>query len=138
MKAVTFQGPLKLEIKEVEDPSVQEPNDIILKITSTAICGSDLHAYDGRMPMPPTGWTIGHEYVGEVVEVGSNITNFKAGTAQLGRSYRHAANVTTARPAGRVSVWSSRRSDSSSSRAPRRSTCEYLTGPTRLRRYRMG
>ena len=54
MKAVTFQGPLKLEIKEVDDPAVQEPNDVILKITSTAICGSDLHAYDGRMPLPAT------------------------------------------------------------------------------------
>ncbi|MCH8813879.1 MAG: alcohol dehydrogenase catalytic domain-containing protein [Chloroflexi bacterium] len=84
MKAVTFQGPLKLEVKEVDDPAIQEPNDVILKITSTAICGSDLHAYDGRMPLPPTGWTIGHEYVGEVVEVGSNVTNFRAGDRAVG------------------------------------------------------
>jgi 2-desacetyl-2-hydroxyethyl bacteriochlorophyllide A dehydrogenase len=84
LKAVTFQGPLKLEIKEVDDPVIQEPKDVILKITATAICGSDLHAYDGRMPLPPTGWIIGHEFVGEVVEVGGEVKNFKAGDRAVG------------------------------------------------------
>jgi 2-desacetyl-2-hydroxyethyl bacteriochlorophyllide A dehydrogenase len=84
MKAVTFQGPLKLEVKDVPDPKLQEPNDVILKVTTAAICGSDVHAYDGRMPMPPTGWIIGHEYIGEVVETGSGVTNFKPGDRAVG------------------------------------------------------
>ena len=84
MKAATFQGAFKIEVKEVDDPKIQEPNDVILKVTSAGICGSDMHAYDGRMPMPPTGWVIGHEYIGEVVEVGSGVKNFKAGDRVVG------------------------------------------------------
>ena len=84
MKAVTFQGPLKLEVKEVDDPKIQDPNDVIIKVTTAGVCGSDLHAYDGRMNLPPTGWIIGHEYAGEVVEVGANVTNFKPGDRVVG------------------------------------------------------
>ncbi len=84
MKAVTFQGPFKLEVKDVPDPTIQEPNDIILKVTTAGICGSDVHAYDGRMTLPPTGWSMGHEYIGEVVEVGPGVTNFKPGDRAVG------------------------------------------------------
>jgi 2-desacetyl-2-hydroxyethyl bacteriochlorophyllide A dehydrogenase len=84
MKAVTFHGPQKLEIREVDAPSIQAPTDVILKVTLAAICGSDMHVYDGRMPLPGTGWVIGHEYIGEVVEVGSAVTNLKPGERAVG------------------------------------------------------
>lgn len=84
MKAATFQGPFKIEVKDVDDPKIQDANDVILKVTSAGVCGSDLHAYDGRMPLPPTGWIIGHEYIGEVVEVGSGVKNFQPGDRAVG------------------------------------------------------
>jgi 2-desacetyl-2-hydroxyethyl bacteriochlorophyllide A dehydrogenase len=84
MKAVTFQGPFKLEVKEVDDPKILDANDVILKVTTAGVCGSDLHAYDGRMNLPPTGWVIGHEYAGEVVEVGPGVKNFKPGDRAVG------------------------------------------------------
>ena len=84
MKAVTFQGPFKIEVKELPDVAIQEPTDVILKLTSTAICGSDLHVYNGRIPIPLTGWIIGHEYIGEVVEVGSAVKNFRPGDRAVG------------------------------------------------------
>jgi S-(hydroxymethyl)glutathione dehydrogenase/alcohol dehydrogenase len=84
MKAVTFQGPFKLEVKDVPDPAIQDPKDVILKVTTAGICGSDVHAYDGRMTLPPTGWSMGHEYIGEVVETGGDVTNFKLGDRAVG------------------------------------------------------
>ncbi len=84
MKAVTFHGPFNLEVREVDDPKIQEPNDVILRVTTGAICGSDVHVYDGRMPLPPTGWIIGHEYIGEVVEVGSGVKNLQPGDRAVG------------------------------------------------------
>jgi len=84
MKAATFQGPFKVVVEDVPDPKIQEPNDVILKVTTAGICGSDVHAYDGRMNIPATGWSMGHEYIGEVVETGSGITNFKPGDRAVG------------------------------------------------------
>lgn len=84
MKAVTFHGAFDVRVSDVEEPTLQDPKDVILKITSTSICGSDLHAYDGRMPMPGTGWVIGHEYLGEVVDVGSEVKNLKPGDRAVG------------------------------------------------------
>ncbi len=84
MKAVTFHGAFKVEVRDVDDPKIQEPNDVILKVTKAAICGSDMHVYEGRMPLPGTGWIIGHEYIGEVVEAGSGVKNFKPGDRAVG------------------------------------------------------
>lgn len=84
MKAVAFRGALNVKVEDVPEPKIQDPNDVILKVNVAGICGSDLHAYDGRMPLPPTGWTLGHEYMGEVMETGSNIKNFKAGDRAVG------------------------------------------------------
>ena len=84
MKAVTFHGAFNLKVEDVPDPTIQQPNDVIIKVTRAAICGSDMHAYDGRMTLPPTGWSMGHEYIGEVVEVGSGITNLKPGDRVVG------------------------------------------------------
>ncbi len=87
MKAVTFEGPFKAEVKAVPDPALQEPGDVILKVTSSAICGSDLHAYSGRIPTPVTGWVMGHEYVGEIVEVGDGVEGLKPGDRVVGAPY---------------------------------------------------
>ncbi len=87
MRAVTFEGRFKVEVKGVPDPAVQQPGDVILKVTSSAICGSDIHVYNGRIPIPRTGWVMGHEYVGEVVEVGDGVTKFKPGERVVGASY---------------------------------------------------
>ncbi|TCJ03441.1 zinc-dependent alcohol dehydrogenase [Cytobacillus praedii] len=78
MKAVTYHGPKNVLIDNVEDPTIEKNDDIIVKITSTAICGSDLHLYQGNMPLPP-GYVIGHEPMGIVEEVGSEVTKVKKG-----------------------------------------------------------
>ncbi|CAM4393358.1 zinc-dependent alcohol dehydrogenase [Paenibacillus tarimensis] len=79
MKAVTYQGPHNVKVKEVEDPTIQKQDDIIVRITSTAICGSDLHLYTGEMPRLPHGFVIGHEPMGIVEEVGPDVTRVKRG-----------------------------------------------------------
>ena len=84
MKAVTFHGPFNLKVEDVPDPQIQQPKDVIIKVTTAGVCGSDMHAYDGRMTLPPTGWTIGHEYIGEVVETGPDVKNFKKGDRVVG------------------------------------------------------
>jgi len=84
MKAVTFHGAFNLKVEDVEDPKIEQPKDVIIKVTSAGICGSDMHAYDGRMPLPGSGWVIGHEYMGEVVEVGPEVTNFSPGDRVVG------------------------------------------------------
>ena len=84
MKAVTFHGPFNVKVDEVPDPTIQQPKDVIIKVTTAGICGSDMHAYDGRMALPPSGWSMGHEYMGEVIEVGPEITNLKVGDRVVG------------------------------------------------------
>lgn len=78
MKAVTYQGKNEISVKQVEDPKIQEKQDVIVKITSTAICGSDLHLYQGNFPVP-IGYVIGHEPMGIVEEVGPEVTKLKKG-----------------------------------------------------------
>ncbi|QHJ70399.1 zinc-dependent alcohol dehydrogenase [Planococcus halotolerans] len=78
MKAVTFQGAKDIQVKNVKDPEIQKKDDIIIKVTSTAICGSDLHIYHGALPTHK-GYVIGHEPMGIVEEVGSEVTKVKKG-----------------------------------------------------------
>ncbi|WP_010651237.1 zinc-dependent alcohol dehydrogenase [Oceanobacillus massiliensis] len=78
MKAVTYQGKYKVEVKSVKAPSIQDPQDVIIKITSTAICGSDLHLYQGNFPLP-INYVIGHEPMGIVEEIGPEVTKVKKG-----------------------------------------------------------
>lgn len=78
MKAVTFQGTKDIQVKEVEDPELQQKDDIIVRITSTAICGSDLHIYQGALPAQKD-YVIGHEPMGIVEEVGPEVTRVKKG-----------------------------------------------------------
>lgn len=78
MRAVTFQGAKDIQVKDVQDPSIQTQDDIIVRITSTAICGSDLHIYLGTMPTTKD-FVIGHEPMGIVEEIGANVTRVKKG-----------------------------------------------------------
>jgi threonine dehydrogenase-like Zn-dependent dehydrogenase len=68
-----------MRVTDVQDPKILNPRDAIVRITSTAICGSDLHLYDGFVPTMEKGDIIGHEFMGEVVEVGKGVKNLKAG-----------------------------------------------------------
>ncbi|MGO4119726.1 zinc-dependent alcohol dehydrogenase [Arthrobacter sp. YAF16] len=79
MKALTWQGKRSVSVEEVPDPVIQEPTDAIVRITSTAICGSDLHLYEVLSPYMHKGDIIGHEPMGVVVEVGSAVTNLAKG-----------------------------------------------------------
>ncbi|MBD2304560.1 glutathione-dependent formaldehyde dehydrogenase [Chroococcidiopsis sp. FACHB-1243] len=79
MKAVCWHGANDVRVESVPDPKILNPRDVILKITSTAICGSDLHIYGGYIPTVQPGDIIGHEFMGEVVEVGRGINNLKIG-----------------------------------------------------------
>lgn len=79
MKAVCWHGKNDVRVENVPDPSILNPRDAILKITSTAICGSDLHLYDGYIPTMQKGDILGHEFMGEVVEKGSEVKNLNKG-----------------------------------------------------------
>ncbi len=78
MKAATFQGVGEVKVIDVPKPSLRGPDEVLLKVTLGAICGSDLHAYHGRIPMA-AGELLGHEFVGVVQEVGSAVKRFKPG-----------------------------------------------------------
>ncbi|CBN55630.1 MULTISPECIES: zinc-dependent alcohol dehydrogenase [Kamptonema] len=79
MKAVCWLGTNKVGVETVPDPKILNPRDAIVKITTTAICGSDLHLYDGYVPTMEQGDILGHEFMGEVVELGSAVKNVKVG-----------------------------------------------------------
>src|SRR5438874_5351536 len=79
MKALCWMGIEKLSVEEVPDPKILNPRDAIIRITSTAICGSDLHIYDGYIPTMMKGDILGHEFMGEVVEVGPAVKKLKVG-----------------------------------------------------------
>jgi len=73
MKAVCWMGKEKMSVETVPDPTILNPRDAIVKVTSTCICGSDLHLYNGFMPTMEQGDIMGHEFMGEIVEVGGGI-----------------------------------------------------------------
>src|ERR671926_1095664 len=79
MKATCWMRPNKVEVQEVPDPTIINAEDVIVRITLTAICGSDLHLYDGYVPFMKRGDVLGHEFMGEVVEIGSRVRNLKVG-----------------------------------------------------------
>jgi 2-desacetyl-2-hydroxyethyl bacteriochlorophyllide A dehydrogenase len=83
MKAVAFQAPGEVEVVEKPQPELEAPGDAVVRITSTGVCGSDLHIFHGRVKIEP-GFTIGHEYVGEVVAAGDGVTNVAVGDRVLG------------------------------------------------------
>jgi threonine dehydrogenase-like Zn-dependent dehydrogenase len=79
MKATCWMGRNNVQVEEVPDPKILNSRDIIIRITSTAICGSDLHLYDGYIPTMEKGDILGHEFMGEVIETGPEVTNLKVG-----------------------------------------------------------
>ncbi len=79
MKALCWHGTGDVRIDRVVDPTIQEPTDAIIKVTSSGICGSDLHLFDGFMPTMESGDILGHESMGVVVEVGQAVTKLKKG-----------------------------------------------------------
>ena len=79
MKAACYYGKEDIRVERVPDPQILNPRDAIVKVTTTAICGSDLHIYDGYIPTMERGDILGHEFMGEVVEVGRGNDRLKVG-----------------------------------------------------------
>jgi threonine dehydrogenase-like Zn-dependent dehydrogenase len=83
MRAVTFQAPGVVSVEERPEPELLDPEDAVVRIEATGVCGSDLHIFHGRVQIEP-GFTIGHEYVGTVVAVGDAVTRVAVGDRVLG------------------------------------------------------
>lgn len=79
MKAVRWYGKHDIRVEDVPEPKIEEPRDAIIKITTTAICGSDLHLYNGYIPTMEEGDILGHEFMGEVVAKGDLVANLSIG-----------------------------------------------------------
>jgi threonine dehydrogenase-like Zn-dependent dehydrogenase len=79
MRAVVWEGKNNVKVSQVPDPEILNPRDAIVKVTLTAICGSDLHLYNGFIPTMKSGDVLGHEFMGEVVEVGHEVKNLVKG-----------------------------------------------------------
>jgi glutathione-independent formaldehyde dehydrogenase len=78
MKALVYRGPRDVRVEQVPDPKIEWPTDVLVRITSTNICGSDLHMWEGRTDLEP-GTIIGHENLGQVMEVGPAVRRIKKG-----------------------------------------------------------
>src|ERR1700712_4396633 len=79
MKAVCWHGTHDVRVENVPEPKIINNRDALVKVTLTAICGSDLHLYDGVIPTMMKGDILGHEFMGEIVDVGSEVKNLKVG-----------------------------------------------------------
>lgn len=78
MRAVIYKGPFEVSVEDRPYPKIQKPTDCVLKVTTSALCGSDLHFYRGHLKTP-AGFVCGHEFVGEIVEKGSEVKKFGKG-----------------------------------------------------------
>lgn len=78
MRAVVYKGPYEVSVEDKPYPKIQNETDCILRVTTSALCGSDLHFYRGHLNTP-AGFTCGHEFVGEIVEKGSAVSKFAEG-----------------------------------------------------------
>ncbi|UGS35355.1 alcohol dehydrogenase catalytic domain-containing protein [Capillimicrobium parvum] len=78
MRAVTYEGPGRVDVVDKPEPEITAPDEAIVRVRATGVCGSDLHIYRGRIPIEP-GFTLGHEYVGEVVAVGDEVASLAVG-----------------------------------------------------------
>jgi len=83
MRAVTYQAPGEVRVEEKPDPEVGSPDEAVVRVEATGVCGSDLHLYHGRIKIEQ-GFTLGHEYVGTVVAAGDDVTSVKEGDRVLG------------------------------------------------------
>lgn len=79
MKALRWNGKHEVAVENVPDPTIEHPRDAVVRITSTAICGSDLHLYDGLVQTMEKGDILGHEFMGEIVALGNEVNNLKIG-----------------------------------------------------------
>lgn len=79
MRAMVYRGPYKVRVEDKDVPTVEHPNDAIVRVEMAAICGSDLHLYHGMMPDTRVGHTFGHEFIGTVHEVGSSVQHLQVG-----------------------------------------------------------
>ena len=79
MLAMTYLGPSRVKATKKPEPKLEHPNDVLLRVTRAAICGSDLHLYHGLIPDTRVGSTFGHEFVGVVEELGSSVQTLKRG-----------------------------------------------------------
>ncbi len=79
MRAVTWQGRMDMQVTEVPDPVIEDPTDVIIKVTSTGLCGSDLHLYDPLTPFMTKGDVVGHEAMGTVIEAGPEVSSLAVG-----------------------------------------------------------
>ena len=79
MKAVVYHGPGKRAWEDVPDPTILEPTDVIARVDTTTICGTDLHILKGDVPEVEEGRILGHEAIGTITEVGSAVTDLKVG-----------------------------------------------------------
>src|SRR5215218_5171205 len=83
MRAVTFQGPGEVRVDEKPEPELGSPTEAVVRVEATGVCGSDLHIFHGRVQVDP-GFTIGHEFVGEVIAAGDGVTEVAVGDKVLG------------------------------------------------------
>ncbi|RYF73688.1 MAG: glutathione-dependent formaldehyde dehydrogenase [Comamonadaceae bacterium] len=83
MRAMNYRGPYRVRMADMPDPLIEHPNDAIVQVLRSCICGSDLHLYHGLVPDTRVGTTFGHEFVGTVVEVGPSVQNLKIGDRVL-------------------------------------------------------
>jgi len=79
MRAVRWHGPRDVRVEQVPDPEILNPRDAIVRVTLTAICGSDLHLWNGLNPTMQAGDILGHEFMGEVVEIGRGVRDLRVG-----------------------------------------------------------
>ena len=82
MKALVYNGPRDVSVEEVPDPKIEQPTDVLVRITTTNICGSDLHMYEGRTDVEK-GKVLGHENLGEVIETGDAVSRVKGRRPRL-------------------------------------------------------
>ncbi len=112
MKAITFQDVKQLAFEEVSDPLIEHPTDVIVKVELTAICGSDLHIYRGHETGLDRGTIMGHEFLGQVVEIGTSVHNIKSGdtvvspfTTNCGQCYYCKIGLTCRCEIGQLYGW---------------------------------
>jgi 2-desacetyl-2-hydroxyethyl bacteriochlorophyllide A dehydrogenase len=87
MLAVTYQGPEQIRVDDVEKPGLEASTDAIVRVTTAALCGTDMHIYHDKIPNVPAGWIVGHEFCGVVEDVGDAITEFKPGDRVVSSMY---------------------------------------------------
>lgn len=87
MLAVTSQGPEQISVEQVDKPTIQTNTDAIVRVTTAALCGTDMHIYHGKIPNVPAGWIVGHEFCGVIEDVGDAITEFEVGDRVVAAMY---------------------------------------------------